>query len=214
MTNAPPSRRQARRLHQVVTATTTDEEVWRLSFDRPDQFATIFDRHWAAIRRYCVARAGAAGEDIASETFRVAFDSRDRFDPARGVLRGWMFGIAAHLLRRQASDARRWQPAAQAVERVSTEDDDVESRLHATTTATAVRAALGRLRPEEREVIEMVAWTHLTYSEIADALDIPVGTVRSRIARGRERLIPLLQADDILPRDHDRAGMAHLKGTA
>lgn len=213
MSNPPPARRRRGPRRPAVTSSTTDEEVWQLSLERPEQFAVIFDRHWPAIRRYCVARAGrVGGEDVASETFRVAFDSRHRFDPERGVLRGWMFGIAANLLRRHARDHRRLHLAPLRDEPSIPGLDDVEARVDARAVAVTLRAALDRLRPEEREVIELVAWTHLTYSEIAQALDIPIGTVRSRIARGRERLALYLKPTTT--EDDDRAPVLGMRGIA
>ena len=58
----------------------TDAAIVARSLREPSAFAVIFDRHWPALHAYCTSRAGAAGEDLAAETFRIAFDDRDRFD--------------------------------------------------------------------------------------------------------------------------------------
>src|SRR4051812_49946311 len=65
----------------------------------PQAFALVFDRHWPRIHAFCTARAGAAGEDLAAEVFRIAFDRRDPYDPAvRGAGPG-LYGVAAPLPR-------------------------------------------------------------------------------------------------------------------
>ncbi|MGA8338925.1 MAG: sigma factor [Solirubrobacteraceae bacterium] len=89
----------------------TDAAIIVASQRDPALFAQIFDRHWTRVHRYCVSRAGAAGEDIAAETFRVALDSRRRFDRSRVDAGPWLFGIATNLLRhRLRLQTRRTEP--------------------------------------------------------------------------------------------------------
>ena len=88
----------------------TDAAIIVASQRDPALFAQIFDRHWTRVHRYCVSRA-AAGEDIAAETFRVALDSRRRFDRSRVDAGPWLFGIATNLLRhRLRLQTRRTEP--------------------------------------------------------------------------------------------------------
>ena len=105
-------------------------------------FAAVFDRHWQAIHRWCVSRAGPAGEDLAAETFRVAFDERARFDPRYADAGPWLYGIATNLLRHHfRRAARRGEPPA-------TADDDftedalgrVEARRSGPELAAALRS--------------------------------------------------------------------------
>ena len=91
----------------MIEQTSRDAAVIAASLTDPAAFAGVFDRHWAALHRFCVSRAGSAGEDIAAETFRVAFDQRARFDPARGGAGPWLYGIATNLLRRWFRSASR-----------------------------------------------------------------------------------------------------------
>jgi RNA polymerase sigma-70 factor (ECF subfamily) len=83
----------------IRSAARTDAALIAASASDPSAFAGVFDRHWPRIHRYCVSRAGAAGEDLAAETFRVAFDQRDRFDLAQDDAAPWLYGIATNLVR-------------------------------------------------------------------------------------------------------------------
>src|SRR6202034_1913055 len=84
-----------------------DAELVAASVRDPDAFTEVFTRHWDAVYRFCLRRAGSAGEDIAAETFRVAFDRRRRYDTRYGDARPWLFGIASNLLRDHFRTARR-----------------------------------------------------------------------------------------------------------
>jgi hypothetical protein len=83
----------------------TDGELLASSLDDPEAFTRFFERHWEAAHRFCSGRAGAAGADIAAESFRVAFDRRSRFDASGADARPWLFGIANRLLERQLLSA-------------------------------------------------------------------------------------------------------------
>src|SRR5580692_9698757 len=85
----------------------SDSPIIETSLRDPAAFAKLFDRHWARIFVFCVSRAGNAGEDIAAETFKVAFDRRDRFDASYGDARPWLFGIATNLLRHHFRSGQR-----------------------------------------------------------------------------------------------------------
>jgi DNA-directed RNA polymerase specialized sigma24 family protein len=77
---------------------TTDVVLIERSLRDPHEFGAIFDRHWISIHAYCASRAAAAGEDIAAEVFRVAFDRRKVFDRRLDSARPWLYGIATKLL--------------------------------------------------------------------------------------------------------------------
>jgi RNA polymerase sigma factor (sigma-70 family) len=75
---------------------------------RADAFESVFERHFDAVYGYLARRVGPdVGRDLASETFTRAFAARKRFDPERGEVRGWLFGIAHNLLRRHYRDEER-----------------------------------------------------------------------------------------------------------
>ena len=92
-----------------------DATLIAASVSDPPAFAAVFDRHWTGIHRYCVSRAPLVGEDVAAETFRVAFDERARFDPRYADAGPWLYGIATNLLRHHfRRSARRGEPPATA----------------------------------------------------------------------------------------------------
>jgi RNA polymerase sigma factor (sigma-70 family) len=171
-----------------------DAEIIRRSWESPQVFGTIFDRHFEAIAAFSVRRLGSdRGEDVAGDVFRLAFEHRGRFDPAHESARPWLFGIANNLVRRafrtsgrQGAAYDRWilREAIGGVDVATKVAMDVDAQHD----LAHVRVVLQQLPLEEVEALLMFAWDQLTYSEIADALSIPVGTVRSRIHRVRQSL--------------------------
>jgi RNA polymerase sigma factor (sigma-70 family) len=176
----------------------TDSVVIAESRVFPAAFGTIFDRHFDRIHGYLQRQVGAdLADELASQTFLVAFDRRAGFDLAHESARPWLFGIAANMARRHLRDVRR-QLGAYA--RVGVEPgldafDGVEERADAAALRPSLATALAELPKEELETLLLYAWAELTYSEIAEALAVPVGTVRSRLSRIRERLREPLPAE-------------------
>jgi RNA polymerase sigma factor (sigma-70 family) len=171
----------------------------RDSLDDPRAFGAIFERHFDDLRRYLVRRAGTAlGDELASETFVRAFDGRARFDAERGVVRAWLFGIAANLLRRRARSEERQLRAYARCGADPLVDllDGVPARVDARRSGPRLAAALADLSAGEREVVLLYAWAELSYDEIAAALDVRPGTVRSRLSRARTRLRNALERED------------------
>ena len=151
-----------------------------------DAFATEF----APLYRYLARRLGtSAADDLAAETFTVAFRSWDTLDPERPV-RPWLYGIAANLMRHHWRKERRMLRAyaRTGVDPVLPEEDEAVERADADARHRELATALAGLRRDEREILLLHAWAELTDTEIADALDVPVGTVKSRLSRTRERL--------------------------
>lgn len=174
-----------------------DAEVVRASLGDPERFGELFDRHHRAIWAYLARRAGAGrADELAGDVFVTAFGIRATYDPTRGTPRAWLYGIASNLLRtRLRSDAR----AARAFERAWRAQVVVASPFEEVDDAAAARLRLDRavealagMAPLDREVVTLFAWERLSYEEIAAALGIAVGTVRSRLARARTRLAELV----------------------
>jgi len=163
-----------------------DATLIAASLTDPAAFAAVFDRHWAGIHRYCASRIPAAGEDLAAETFRIAFDERAKYDPRYDDARPWLYGIATNLLRRWFRNAAR--PAAPHASREASFEDDALGRVEAAALGPALAAALATVAPADRDALLLHAWAELTYTEIAHATGVPVGTVRSRIHRARVQL--------------------------
>ncbi|MGZ5213856.1 MAG: RNA polymerase sigma factor [Actinomycetota bacterium] len=178
--------------------TLTDAQIISMSNADPDRFGEIFDRHFPTIHRYVHRRVGRElADDLSSETFAVAFRSRSRFDPSRDDAAPWLYGIAANLLRdHHRSERRRLLAYAKTgVDPILDGGfDAVDTRLDADAEGPGVARALARLSPGDRETLLLFAWADLTYGEIAEALAIPIGTVRSRLSRARRQVHEILAA--------------------
>lgn len=169
-----------------------DGEIIRSSLTDPERFAVLFDRYARQIHRYVSRRLGTQlADDITGETFLIAFRKREGYDPAHSLARPWLYGIATTLVARHRRNEERYlralkrtgadplpEPMAEAVAR----------RVTAGAQERALAGALARLSRGDRDVLLLVAWADLSYEETAQTLDIPLGTVRSRLHRARRRL--------------------------
>jgi RNA polymerase sigma factor (sigma-70 family) len=167
-----------------------DAEVLRRSIRSPEAFEEIFRRHHPALLRFARQRVGHdAGEEIAARTLVVAFERRASFDGRSPSARAWLFGIASNLIRHHVRDERVHLAALGRLP-IDPEVEDVADaeRLDAERRRPSLAAALSGLSDQERETFLLLVIADLTYPEIAAALDIPIGTVRSRIHRARQRL--------------------------
>lgn len=181
-------------IKQQVMREPTDAEAIAASADDSSAFDILFERHFDVVFRYLRRRVGRSrAEELAAETFTQALASRDRFDAKYTNARPWLFGIAVNLLRhhyrREERELRAY--ARSGVDPLAGEEPSLE-RLHAEVARPLVAAALAELPPIEREALLLYAWAELGYEEIAYALEIPVGTVRSRLNRARGRMRELL----------------------
>ncbi|MEV6107452.1 sigma-70 family RNA polymerase sigma factor [Streptomyces sp. NPDC051940] len=174
----------------------------RASLEHPEVFARLYDRHAAVIHRYAARRLGAeAADDVTAETFLIAFRTRSRFDAARGTARPWLFGIAGNLIGKQRrSEVRALRALARTGRDPVAESwsDRADERLSAQAVQKELAGALARLSAGDREVLLLIAWAELSYQETAEALGIPVGTVRSRLNRARRKTRAVLGADPTL----------------
>ena len=163
-------------------------------------FAALFDRHYDPICGYLRRRVEPAiADEIAAQTFLEAYDRRASYDPLRGEPRAWLYGIAINLLRhhRRAEERRLRAYARAAHAHRRYEHDDANERVDARAAAPALAAALAALSESDREVLLLFAWAELSYAEIATAVGIPVGTVRSRLNRARRQVGARLELDPI-----------------
>jgi RNA polymerase sigma factor (sigma-70 family) len=171
-----------------------DDAVVARSVREPDQFAAIYDRYFGEVYRYVAGRLGRdAADDLAAETFLVAFRKRDRFDPALGRVRPWLYGIATILVgQHRRAETRRYRALARAGRRVLGSVESPEDRVADAVTAERLgrqlAAALADLGHGDRDVLLLVAISELSHQEVALALDIPYGTVGSRLNRARRKL--------------------------
>jgi RNA polymerase sigma factor (sigma-70 family) len=183
-----------RKTRMMPVATEDDAALMRAAQTDPASFGTLFDRHFAAVYRFCERRVGRSmAEELAGETFRRAFEARHSYDQSRPSALPWLYRIALNLVR----DALRARAA----------EDRAYARLHALAGAgwpsendqparraedRADLAVLARLllaeSQQDVEALFLHVWDGLSYLDVATALGVPVGTVRSRLSRLRHRL--------------------------
>ncbi|SFP46583.1 RNA polymerase sigma-70 factor, ECF subfamily [Amycolatopsis arida] len=169
-----------------------DAAVIAQSLRDPDRFAVLFDRHGPHIQRYLVRRLGRdTADDLLAETFLTAFAKRRQYDPRRPHARPWLYGIATNLVSRHRRAEAREGTLLGTLTAVGHEDghaDRVAARVTAEAMGRLLGTALAELADGDRDVLLLIAWEGLAYDEVAEALDIPIGTVRSRLNRARRKV--------------------------
>jgi RNA polymerase sigma-70 factor (ECF subfamily) len=161
----------------------------------PDDFEAAFVATFDEVHRYIYRRLGRdAADDLTAETFAIAFARWHRFDASRPV-RPWLFGIATNLLRHHYRDEERKLRAyartgVDSVVELPTQD--VMERADAQALGRVLANGLAELRRQEREVLLLRAWAELSDEEIAAALNVPLGTAKTWLSRGRRRLRNLI----------------------
>jgi RNA polymerase sigma factor (sigma-70 family) len=177
-----------------------DAATIEASWSDPERFAALFDRHAALIHRYIARRANPAiADDLVAETFLAAFRRRRRYDLSCRDARPWLYGIATNLIgqhRRDESRRLRIRGLIAPDRDPSGHADQVAANVTASGTKAELARALAGLPAAERDVLLLIAWEQLSYDETAAALQIPVGTVRSRLSRARARLREELARSD------------------
>ncbi len=163
-------------------------------------FAEIFDEHARVVYAHAVRTTGdwALAEDVMSLTFLEAWRLRDKLREEVRSVRAWLLGIATNVMRNTARSARRHREAMSRLSLPETSPDfsfDVVGQMADAQRLAAAARALQRLKRTEREVFALVVWSDLGYAAAAEALGIPVGTVRSRLSRAREKLRRLVDEE-------------------
>jgi RNA polymerase sigma-70 factor, ECF subfamily len=180
----------------------TDAQLVSSSQDSPEDFALLFDRHAVAIHRYVARRLGTTeADDLVGQTFLIAFERRHRYQKSSSGALPWLYGIATNLIhRRRRDEVRQYRAYSRSEPAGSFDHEDVlagevAARVDAESASRALAGVLAGLRRTDRDVLLLFAWEDLSYPEIADALGIPVGTVRSRLHRARRALRSALGPD-------------------
>lgn len=178
----------------------------------PDAFRALFDEHVRSVYNHAFRLTGnwSTAEDVVSVAFLEAWRLRERIDAGtEGLsLRPWLLGITTNVARNVRRSARRYDgvlarlPRAEVVPDFA---DEVSGRVDDGQRLTEAMAALATLPRVEREVLALCVWSGLEYTEAAQALDVPVGTVRSRLSRARRRLTALVAEGVLRPPETDRA---------
>ncbi|MFE6130153.1 RNA polymerase sigma factor [Streptomyces sp. NPDC056437] len=169
-----------------------DAAVISESLEQPEAFGELYRRYAADIHCYAARRLGdAAADDITADTFLAAFRTRTRYDLARSNARPWLYGIAANLIGKQRrSEVRALRALARTGHDPVAESwaERSDSRVSAEAAQGELAGAMAALSAGDRHVLLLVAWADFGYSEVAEALSIPVGTVRSRLNRARRKV--------------------------
>ncbi len=169
-----------------METTPTDAELLAGSVSDPSLFAVVYERHGVPVRRYVARRVGVAdGDDLAAEVFARAFRARGKFRPEYSSALPWLMGVANNVIADHRQIERRRlatleQLASDASQQVESRDADL--------TLETVRALKG-LPATHRDALLLLVWGELSRDEVAAALGVPIGTVNSRIARARKRLV-------------------------
>jgi len=168
---------------------TSDEELLQSALHHDEAaFTALYRRRQGAVYRFALHLSGdaAVSEDVTQEVFMALLESGARFDPARGALLSFLYGIARNLLRRRMEKKR--PEGADLLAQDLAADDDVLDDLTRRETIEAVRGAVLSLPEAYREVVVLCDLENASYEDAAAALQCPVGTVRSRLSRGRAML--------------------------
>jgi len=163
------------------------------SGDPATVFAVLFDSHAPGLHRYLSRRVGAVADDLVAETFLAGLAGRDGYDPAKADPRAWLYGIATNLLRRHFRQELRGLAAtakasAALIRSGSDPADAVPGQVDAQVRIARLASGIAALTQDDRDVLLLTAWAGLDSIEVAQALGIPVGTVRSRLHRVRRQL--------------------------
>ena len=165
-------------------------------------FEALYLRHQGPLFRFAILRSGSAdaAADVVQEVFMGLLTGSFKFDPLRGLLQNFLFGVARNLVMRLDPPTSR-----DAAQRETDDDDDAAreavcdaaeplARMLANEQAEALRRALALLPPHYRDVVILYEMHDLSYLEIADICQLDIGTVRSRLSRGRAALAKRLAA--------------------
>ncbi|HET7443058.1 MAG TPA: sigma-70 family RNA polymerase sigma factor [Solirubrobacterales bacterium] len=172
-----------------------DPQLWeRIRSGDPEAFGDLYERHARAVQSYCLWRTAdlQTAEDATSTVFLEAWRERQRLTLSTESAAPLLLGIANNVVGRHWRSLRRHRNALERVRSAGQTPDDLESeaiaRVDAIVRVRQGGEAIRALPRREREVLAMFAWSDLSYAEIGEALGLPIGTVRSRLARARTRL--------------------------
>jgi len=163
-----------------------------------EAFGFLYRRHQAHVYRFARALTGSAvlAEDIVQDAFLALIRDLERYDSGRAPVRTYLFGIARNLARYKARSLWRLIPLDDVDETVGR--DDPAAALSSNEEARHLRRCLSGLPARYREVIILCDLHELDYAETAMVLEVPIGTVRSRLHRGRHLLIERLRRRESL----------------
>ena len=179
----------------------SDRVLWQQAREgHAAAFGVLFERHASRIYNYCFRRTGdwALAEDLTSATFLIAWRSHRRAPLKAESALPLLYGVATNVLRNQRRSLRRCNEAFARLPLERAEEPDLadaaSTRLDDRAAMRKLLRLFARLPRREQDAIALCDWSGLAYEDAALALGVPIGTVRSRLARGRARLRELASA--------------------
>lgn len=180
-----------------------DMELWtRAAAGDADAFGLVFERHGPRIHGFALRRTGdpTTADDVTAVVFLEAWRRRAEVDLERPTLLPWLYGVATNVVRQwRRTQRRHHQALARLAQLPPPSTVLVERQVAAAEEAAAVVEALRGLPRHERVVLELSVAEGLSHAEVAEALGISVGTVKSRLSRARARLDRHRSAPDPYP---------------
>jgi RNA polymerase sigma factor (sigma-70 family) len=179
----------------------TDLELWSRAADGDGEaFGALFDRHARSVYNHCFRRTAdwSAAEDLTSVVFLEAWRRRRQVRISSDSLLPWLLGVANNALRNRSRSLRRHQAAIGRLPSMNSVRDpaeEVAGRIDDERQMHDILTVVNRLPSADREVLTLCVWSGLSYEDAAVALNIPVGTVRSRLSRARARMKKLSGAE-------------------
>lgn len=171
-----------------------DEELWaRAASHDGGAFGELFERHADTVYNHCFRRTAswAVAEDLTSVVFLEAWRRRRQVQFHGESVLPWLLAVANNAIRNSDRSFRRYRRLLAKLPRpvaIPDQSEEAIGRVDDERTMRNVLQAFERLSPQDQEIVSLCDWTGLGYEEAALALDVPIGTVRSRLSRARARL--------------------------
>jgi RNA polymerase sigma factor (sigma-70 family) len=187
---------------RAPAAGATDRELWEdPGRPRSEVFGVLFERYAKPIYNFCFRQTGSwsAAEDLVSVVFLEALRRHRSVNLHHDSALPWLYGVATNVCRNSLRSTRRYRAALNRIrEEVAEPDpaDRVAARVDDERRMAGLRQAIAGLPRREQDVLALVVWSGLDYAAAAAALDIPVGTVRSRLSRAKARLSAELTVEE------------------
>lgn len=181
-----------------------EDKARRAGINDPLTFGENILAEIPRLRRYAyvLLRDHVAADDLVQDSLERALSRQNLFQPGTN-LRAWLFTIMHNLHVNAVIKARRASPAGNTDDVADSHRCAVEPSQSDHLMLRDMERALGALSEEQRSVVLLVGVEGLSYAETAAVLDVPVGTVMSRLARGRNRLRSLMNGEDLDPPERE-----------